>query len=365
MSNNEFQTVSALLRRAELFLEDKEWQLASDYYEKTLDLEPENVKAYVGLLLVSLQISVEEELVSVNQVFTNNKFYQKALRFAEEDYKVVLEQYALENAYHRATTQMKKARSSEEFLRAKMLFQGIVDYRDSKEMMEICGQRSQKLRQQEIYAEATRLMKNGNIEDYQRAISLFQTSDYEDACEKAEQCKSHIESVQREEVNNQRKKKIKIGVTIGVLIGLIIVIFASINASNKKRAAEIYNNFLGQSFTGSTEDDSGFYDAYTSGALNPYMTYWRNTEENILEFNEDGTVYYKSITEMTALAYPRGTSEPEGMYNEYDGTYDSFSVSVSLGGTVYVKVGYHILEVSVDSGNVPQSIYDYKGMNLY
>lgn len=169
---------------------------------------------------------------------------------------------------------------------------------------------------------------------------------------------------ERETKKRQQKKKIAIISIVGIVVLLVILILSAITSSNNKKAEEIYNNFLGQSFSGSIEDDDGFSRAYSNGNLNQYMTYWKTTDKQTLKFNNDGTVYYTSLYDRTVLAYPKSISEPDGYHNEYDGTYGSFSVSVSLDGTVYVKIGYHTCEVSVDSNNVPQLIYDYDGMTL-
>jgi serine/threonine protein kinase len=52
------QTDGPLLRRAFLFLEDSVFDKATEYFEKTLDNNPENAKAYVGKLLAKLRLKV-------------------------------------------------------------------------------------------------------------------------------------------------------------------------------------------------------------------------------------------------------------------------------------------------------------------
>ena len=131
-------------------------------------------------------------------------------------------------------------------------------------------------------------------------------------------------------------------------------------------ADEIYNNFLGKTFDGELEDDDGFVYAYNHNSLNEYMTYWKTTDEYSLTFNKDGTVYYKSISDMTVLAHPKSISKPEGYHNEYDGTYSSFSIEVTLSGDVYIKLGGSKYKVNVNSDNIPISIesYGFKSVTL-
>ncbi|SCW43579.1 Tetratricopeptide repeat-containing protein [Ruminococcaceae bacterium YRB3002] len=74
-------TVSALLKRASIFLEDGNWSEADKYYERVLDQDPENADAYLGKLLTELHVLRKEELVNCEKPFDANNSYQKAIRF--------------------------------------------------------------------------------------------------------------------------------------------------------------------------------------------------------------------------------------------------------------------------------------------
>lgn len=78
-------TVASLLRRAYLFLEDAEWQTADTYFEKILDVEPENAQAYLGKLLAELQVSSISELQTCDKDFEESSNWKKALRFADKE----------------------------------------------------------------------------------------------------------------------------------------------------------------------------------------------------------------------------------------------------------------------------------------
>ena len=149
-----------------------------------------------------------------------------------------------------------------------------------------------------------------------------------------------------------------------IAVAIISLILGSTISANNKRADIIYQNFLGKTFDGEMEDDDGFAYAYMNNSLNEYMTYWKNTEERSLTFEKDGSVYYTSLYDMTVLAYPSSISEPEGFHNEYDGTYNSFKVRVTLGGEVYVDIGASSYRVTVNDNNIPTKIHDYYGMTL-
>ena len=312
LNNENFSNESALLRRAEIFLEDNDWNSASNYFNNVLDMNPENAKAYIGLLLVDLKITKESGLEQSLEAFDQNNNYLKAIRFADPEYKMFLSNIAIKNAFFRAQ----------------------------------------------------KLMNSSNINDLNNAIQLFQENGSEEANRNIEICKSNISSIEKKNKKQKRNNTIAIITIIStILISVLVVLTCMISANNKK-ATEIYNNFLGKSFSGSTKDDDGFAWAYLHGNLDQYRTYWETVEKKTLKFNDDGTVYFTSLTDMKVLAYPRVISEPRGIHNEYDGTLSSFSVSVTLNGTVYVKMGYHKCKVYVDSNNVPQAIYNYDGMTL-
>lgn len=315
MSTNEKQTeLQTLLKRADLLLEDGNWNSATQYYEKVLDIEPESAKAYIGLLLSSLKISSEKDLECSNVGFDNNKLYQRALQFADTEYKEVLMQYAAENTYFRATSIIKKATHKKDYVLAISILQKITDYKDSENLIEQC----------------------------EKAI------------------------VAEETAKEKKKKKIlaAIGAIIGV-IGLLVILWSSTTtAANNKKAEKIYNNFLGQTFSGRSKSDDNFLNDYNRGSLLEYKTYRLTKKYSTVEFREDGTVYYKHTKDSKVLAAPKHATDVGDIYDSYDGEYDSFSVTVDFDGTAYVKIGGSECKITVDENNMPKRILDYHGMSL-
>ena len=72
-----------LLRRGYMFLEDKDWKRADEYFEKVLDLEPENGKAYLGKLLATLKCSKLEDVEYCDEDFSNDKNYKRVLCYGD------------------------------------------------------------------------------------------------------------------------------------------------------------------------------------------------------------------------------------------------------------------------------------------
>jgi hypothetical protein len=89
-------STAPLLQRVFMFLEDGNWTSADEYCEKVLDLEPTNARAYLGKLMASLRVKTQTQLASSNDPLETNGNFQKALRFADPQFKSELE--AISNA---------------------------------------------------------------------------------------------------------------------------------------------------------------------------------------------------------------------------------------------------------------------------
>ena len=85
---------SPLLRRAFLFLENREWKNAESYCDRILDQEPENAQAYVCKLMAELQVSEREAIKKHAAALPKNNTYRLALRYADAALKEELESYA-------------------------------------------------------------------------------------------------------------------------------------------------------------------------------------------------------------------------------------------------------------------------------
>jgi len=84
--------IDGLLKRAFIFLEDGDFKQAGDYCDRVLDIDPENARAYVGLLLAELKIKKEKELSLNEKPLDQLANYQKAVRYSDEAYRNWLEQ---------------------------------------------------------------------------------------------------------------------------------------------------------------------------------------------------------------------------------------------------------------------------------
>ena len=113
----------SLLKRAFMFLEDGEWKSADEYCEKVLDIDPENARAYLGKLMVALKVRKQEELSDIKEPFEEHSYYQKTMRFADEQLKAslnesisIIKERILESKYVEAKRFLSKAKSAVQYV---------------------------------------------------------------------------------------------------------------------------------------------------------------------------------------------------------------------------------------------------------
>ena len=76
-----------LIKRAYMFLEDAEFETADSYFDKILDIDIEDSRAYIGKLLAECRLRNEEAIRTLPQTVTDDKNFKKALRFASPEQK--------------------------------------------------------------------------------------------------------------------------------------------------------------------------------------------------------------------------------------------------------------------------------------
>ncbi len=270
--------VTPLLRRAQMFLEDGDFENADAYCERVLDIEPENAEAYLVKLMVDLKIKTRANIINHKQPLEVSRCYEKLLRYADpnlrremselneaiknriaEEERVRAERIAEENrthAYNDAQFAMECARSEEAFLRAAEMFETLGDYRDSLKRLSICREQAAYAHQVEAYnaAEATfvKARKESNAEHFEKAIRLYtkaaaqfaEVGDWKDAVARVQRCNERISDVQElqrqaaaraaaaienERRQVKRKKNTKIlkwflvlGAIAAVIVGIVV-----------------------------------------------------------------------------------------------------------------------------------------------
>ena len=83
-----------LLKRAFLFLESGEFKKADEYFEKVLDMDCENPRAYLGKLMVERKVRKIEDLANCSKPLEQSKHYEMIMRFGgNQDFKADVRRY--------------------------------------------------------------------------------------------------------------------------------------------------------------------------------------------------------------------------------------------------------------------------------
>ncbi len=86
--------VTSLMQRAYLFLEDGDFNSAAEYLDRVLDIDPKYAPAYAAKVCVAFGLRKEADLAETTFQYEDNPDWQKALRFADPQQKVVYEAYS-------------------------------------------------------------------------------------------------------------------------------------------------------------------------------------------------------------------------------------------------------------------------------
>jgi tetratricopeptide (TPR) repeat protein len=143
--------IESLMKRGWLFLEDKDWQQADAYFDKVLDIDPEYAPAYIGKLCVELKKQKEESLAGNEGLLSAFGNFQKAVRFADADYKAILEGYnnqIREQIYVNVLKEKNRASSEQAYKDLAERFQAMDGYKDSTELANECANKYFTLKKQ-------------------------------------------------------------------------------------------------------------------------------------------------------------------------------------------------------------------------
>lgn len=220
-----------LLERGFMFLEDREWNSANEYFERVLDIEPKNAKAYLGKLLAEFEYTSMEELLNGIKVYDQSNNYNKIMRFGDESLKQQLEnalieikkkheqavaealrqkQLAqLEEKYQYATNLMTNAQNAAHAIYAGDLFTELGEYKDSKDLAEKCyNNLFTEAERKEQYDKAMSFAKTDTIHMLTAAINiLLELGDWGNAEEMIARYRARIEQLRKIEAENQLRQQ--------------------------------------------------------------------------------------------------------------------------------------------------------------
>ena len=259
-----------LLERVFLFLEDGKCQDAHIYCEKVLDIDPKNAEAYLGKLMVELQVRNRKQLADCAEPFDDRDNYSKVLRFGDEALEKEMRGYIthinernentrLTGIYNSAKNAMSAANTESAFKTAADTFATIPGFKDADTLAEQCLEKAEICRKDAVYSTAKSKMIGEKVASYEEAIKVFQTiSGWKDSDEQIYACQKKIEEIKAKEeadrleaerkaeerriaaekAAKKRKKAFAIGTPIvAACIAFLIVLTTVIIPNSKYNAA--------------------------------------------------------------------------------------------------------------------------------
>lgn len=130
-------------------MEDKDFDKANEYFDRILDIDPEQAKVYMGKVLAAQRVCNEEQLITCGSEIKDSADYEKAVRFARGEEKKRYEELPdrinrqRENAekekqYQAIIRDKKWAPGAQHMRRIAIRFRELGDYKDSLSQAEEC-----------------------------------------------------------------------------------------------------------------------------------------------------------------------------------------------------------------------------------
>lgn len=190
--------VDSLYKRGCLFLEDKDFENAKDYFNKCLDKNPEHAPSYIGLVCAKFCISRESNLVTAEDRFWRDSDFKKAVRFADEKYKKDLEKYELEAKSLLCRRLKAKVQSSplKYYYEANRELNLMPYYQEGIKVKVEC----KALYDEALYQNALLDIKKDTLDGYRDARAQFvKLGDYKDSKDQINNCQNRINEILAEE----------------------------------------------------------------------------------------------------------------------------------------------------------------------
>ena len=338
--NSGSSSVEPLLKRAFMFLEDREWEEADKYCEKVLDIDPENAKAYLGKLMAECCVRRKEDLKDCRESFDDSSNFEKVVRFGDKQLVDELESYSdhiyernendrLTRIYRGAVINMKDANTEEKFKAAAKKFESIHGFMDADEKRRQCLEKAEESRKDAIYHAAIKDMERDARLKYGEAISKLESiRGWRDADKKIQECSDRLAEIERkreeqriadEKADKERriaaqkaaeKKKRILSIAIPVaiaVIALVIVLTKVIIPNSKYNAAvELMESGKYQDAIVAFEEMNGYKDSAKKIDECEYqkaLSFYENGEYKNAAIAFGGAGDYKDARERSAALW--------------------------------------------------------------
>ena len=220
--NNENPDFAPLLERGFLLLEDEKWQDGDDFFEIVLHKDTKNATAYLGKLLVDLEVSKPEKLKDFHTPFDDNDNYIKIMRFANDNIKEFVkkqndlivrrnEENRKRDIYEKAVSMLSDDTNGKMLEAAGYLFLEVKDFNDSRDLAEACFEKAGIANKNTALNEAKRKIEQNTISSIKTAIELLEDiPGWKDADEQLELCQFRLGELRQKKAEEKREQEKKI-----------------------------------------------------------------------------------------------------------------------------------------------------------
>ena len=185
LSKQEESRLNSIFRRVKLYVESEEFDRADTLLEEVLNIKSDYAEAYFYKVLINRKAKNVEDLINKGELIDDNNDYNRALRFADADFKEFLvnlnENIKKSSIYIEKTKEYDKAVNYYEWKKyslAYSTFKKISPFLDSDEYANKCCK--------EIYKDACKILDNENDPSkLETAANMFYLIiDYKDSSDK-------------------------------------------------------------------------------------------------------------------------------------------------------------------------------------
>ncbi len=220
--NNENPDFAPLLERGFLLLEDEKWQDGDDLFEIVLHKDTKNATAYLGKLLVDLEVSKPEKLKDFHTPFDDNDNYIKIMRFANDNLKEFVkkqndiivrrnEENRKRDIYEKAVSMLSDDTNGKMLEAAGYLFLEVKDFNDSRDLAEACFEKAGIANKNTALNEAKRKIEQNTISSIKTAIELLEDiPGWKDADEQLELCQFRLGELRQKKAEEKRVQEKKV-----------------------------------------------------------------------------------------------------------------------------------------------------------
>lgn len=232
--NENNSKVAPLVKRAYMFLEDKEWDKAIEYSERILDLNPENGDAYFCKYLAYINCSNHSALITkikrAKTTVEKTSDYIKAKKFA--DSKLLEKLDAIEIAENNRKYEIAKLKmNSNDYVGAIAIFRELSGFNDSNAMIQECISKDKELKEKHEKIQNFKNQINAKNNELQNLIGQKQTAQAE--------LNSYNSRIQQAEMPVDKKvKKVLIVNCIFVALYVLAILFMNIAMKTDPEGSE-------------------------------------------------------------------------------------------------------------------------------